>query len=477
MTSAPSARPFPPGFVFGAATASYQIEGAAADDGRTPSIWDTFSHSPGAVLHGDTGDVANDHYHRMPQDVALMSDLALQAYRFSVSWSRVLPHGRGPVNPAGIDFYSRLVDALLERSITPLLTLYHWDLPQEFQDAGGWPRRETAERFAEYATVLADALGDRVQRWSTFNEPWCSAYLGYSAGVHAPGIRDHAAALTAVHHLNLAHGLGTSALRAALPAGAEVSITLNLANIRPDSDSPADQDAARLADGLANRVFLEPILDGRYPQDVIDDSASITDFSFVRDGDLELIRQPIDWLGINYYTPARVRAADEEMAATDNGRWSNDPVRAEGPTPYPGTDKVYSVPQKGPYTDMGWRIEPSSLTELLVNVARRYPDLPLAITENGAAYPDAPDADDGVHDPERIAYLQAHLGAVLDAVDADVDVRGYYAWSLMDNFEWAYGYSKRFGIVYVDYDTQVRTPKDSAAWYRDVIAAHALPAD
>ncbi|MDQ6936657.1 MAG: beta-glucosidase [Actinomycetota bacterium] len=476
MTSASPARPFPAGFLFGAATASYQIEGGATEDGRTPSIWDTFSHTPGRVLNGDTGDVASDHYHRMPADVALMAELGLRSYRFSTSWTRILPHGHGPVNAAGIDFYSRLVDELLRHDITPLITLYHWDLPQELQDAGGWAGRDTPARFAEYAAVVGHALGDRVRTWTTLNEPFCSAYLGHSAGVHAPGLTDNATALAAVHHLNLAHGLGTSALREVLPPNGAVSITLNLANVRPDSDSAADGDAARLADGLANRIFLQPILEGGYPQDVVEASAHISDFSFVRDGDLAAINQPIDLLGINYYTPARVRAADAAERVPDNGRRSEDPIRAEGPTPYPGTDRVLAVPQAGPYTDMGWRIEPASLTELLRHVHARYPQVPIVITENGAAYPDGPGPDGAVHDPDRIAYLHGHLGAVLDAIAAGVDVRGYYAWSLMDNFEWSYGYSKRFGLVYVDYATQQRTPKDSAHWYGDVIRAHSLPA-
>ena len=467
---------FPPGFVWGAATASYQIEGAASEDGRTPSIWDTFSHQPGHIVNGDTGDVAVDHYHRMPEDVALMAQLGLQSYRFSTSWSRILPNAGTTINPAGIDFYSRLVDELLGAGITPLITLYHWDLPQELQDAGGWANRETAQRFADFATVVAEALGDRIATWTTFNEPWCSAYLGYSAGVHAPGITDHASALSAVHHLNLAHGLGASALRAALASDRQVSITLNLANVRAASDSAADIAAARLAEGLSNRVFLNPILDGSYPQDVIDDTAETTDWSFVHDGDLTAINQPLDVLGVNYYTPALVAAATDELRSAQAGRYANDPEREPGPTAYPGTDRVYSVPQDGPHTDMGWRIEPDSLRELLVYVHDLYPNLPLAVTENGSAWADVVSADGAVHDQDRIDYLEGHLAAIQAAIASGVNVRAYYAWSLLDNYEWAFGYAKRFGIVHVDYATQVRTIKDSGYRYRDIIAANGLGA-
>jgi beta-glucosidase len=466
---------FPAGFVWGAATASYQVEGAAREDGRTASIWDTFSHQPGKTINGDTGDVAADHYHRMPADVALMAELGLQSYRFSTSWSRILPGGGDKVNAAGLDFYSRLVDELLAHDITPLITLYHWDLPQELDDAGGWTNRVTAQRFADFAEVVGRALGDRITTWTTLNEPWCSAYLGYAAGVHAPGVTDNAQALSAVHHLNLAHGLGTSALRSVLPATGQVSITLNLANVRAASDSDADVAAARLAEGLSNRVFLNPILDGTYPQDVIDDTSDVTDWAFVADGDLKAINQPIDVLGINYYSPALVAAATEELRATQAGRWSNDPARGDGPTVYPGTDRVYSIPQDGPYTDMGWRIEPDSLRELLARVHDAYPALPLVITENGSAWADVVEADGQVLDHDRVAYLEGHLRAIHAAIAGGADIRGYYAWSLMDNFEWAFGYAKRFGIVYVDYETQKRTIKQSGHRYRDIIAANGLP--
>jgi beta-glucosidase len=465
---------FPDGFVWGTATAAYQVEGAVTEDGRGPSIWDTFSHTPGRIVDGSTGDVTCDHYHRYADDVALMADLGLDSYRFSIAWPRVVPTGAGRVNQAGLDFYSRLVDTLLERGITPLVTLYHWDLPQPLEDAGGWTNRATALRFAEYAEVVGAALGDRVPTFTTFNEPWCSAYLGYAAGVHAPGRTDTASSLTAAHHLNLAHGLGVRALRAVLPAGADVSITLNLAYVKPATDSPADVRAARHVDALSNRIFLDPILRGRYPDELLDDLRHITDWSFVKRGDEATIQQPIDVLGINYYTPTVVAAATEELREQAARRSANDPMEPEGVAPYPGTDLAFSVPQDGPYTAMGWRIEPEGFTELLLRVHRDHPGVPLVITENGAAFADPVGPDGVVHDADRIDYLRAHIGAVHEAIRQGVDVRGYFAWSLMDNFEWAWGLSRRFGIVHVDYDTLVRTPKDSFRFYRDVIAANGV---
>jgi beta-glucosidase len=465
---------FPEGFLWGTATASYQVEGAVDEDGRGPSIWDTFTHTPGRIVDGTTGDIACDHYHRYRDDVALMAELGLASYRFSIAWPRIVPAGSGPVNQAGLDFYRRLVDTLLERGISPLATLYHWDLPQPLQDAGGWTNRTTALRFAEYAEIVGTALGDRVPTFTTFNEPWCAAYLGYSSGVHAPGITDNAAALSAVHHLNLAHGLGAAALRSVLPVDGQVSVTLNLAVVRAASDSAADRDAARHVDGISNRIFLDPMLRGRYPDDVLADLRHITDWSFIHDGDEAAIQAPLDRLGINYYSPTSVAAATPELRAQVSKRWVNDPQGTDGPSPYPGTDRAFSVPQPGPYTAMNWRIEPGSLTELLLRVHRDHPGIPLVITENGAAFADEP-ADDGqIHDEDRIAYLHDHLAAVHAAIGQGVDVRGYYAWSLMDNFEWAWGLSRRFGIVHVDYDTQERRLKDSARWYRQVIAANAL---
>jgi len=477
MTDAerPAPTTFPPGFRWGAATASYQIEGAVAEDGRTPSIWDTFSHTPGKVANGDTGDVAADHYHRVGADVALMAELGLQAYRFSTSWSRILPEGWGRVNQRGLDFYSRLVDELLGHGIEPVVTLYHWDLPQVLQDQGGWAERATAYHFADYAAVVAAALGDRVTTFTTLNEPWCSAFLGHASGVHAPGITDIVTSLRAAHHLNLAHGLGATALRAALPPTGQVSVTLNLMQLYPATPTPEDEDAVRSVDAVANRIFLEPMLNGGYPQDLIVDTAALTDWSFVQAGDAEAIQVPIDVLGINYYTPARVAAVRPQDRERLAARAAEGPLGDQEPAYWPGSHLAYEVPQDGPYTDMGWRIEPSAFSALLLRVAKDYPWVPLMITENGAAYPDVIDADGHVHDADRIAYLDAHLAALLDAMDAGADVRAYFLWSLLDNFEWAWGYEKRFGIVYVDYETQVRTPKDSAFWYRSVIQAHALP--
>ena len=472
--SASGPRRFPEAFVWGAATAAYQVEGAVAEDGRGTSIWDTFSHTPGRVQGDDTGDVACDHYHRMPQDVAVMDTLGLSAYRFSIAWPRVIPSGSGAVNRAGLDFYSRLVDELLGRGITPVATLYHWDLPQPLEDAGGWPNRETALRFAEYAAVVGEALGDRVGTFITLNEPWCSAFLGYGSGVHAPGRADPALALAAAHHLNLAHGLGATALRSVLPAGAQVMLTLNLALVRAATDSAADRDAARHVDAVANRIFLEPVLRGRYPEDLLDDLRHLTDWAFIRDGDARVAGAGIDALGVNYYSPTLVRAADAGLRSLAAARWVNDPQGAPGPSPVPGTDLAFAVPQDGPYTAMNWRIEPGSLTELLLRVHRDYPGVPLVITENGASFADEITTDGQVHDPERLAYLRDHIGAVHDAISAGADIRGYFLWSLLDNFEWAWGYSQRFGIVRVDFDSQRRTVKDSGYWYRDVIAANAL---
>ncbi len=457
---------FPEGFLLGAATASYQIEGAVAEDGRTPSIWDTFSHTPGKVRHGDTGDVAADHYHRMVQDVALMKELGLDAYRFSIAWPRIHPGGTGPVNPAGLDFYSRLVDELLAAGIRPVATLYHWDLPQELEDAGGWTSRATAEAFAAYAGTVASALGDRVHSWTTLNEPWCSAYLGYCSGVHAPGRESQADALSAVHHLNLGHGLAVQAVRAAHP-GALCSVTHNLHVIRPaDPHSAEDVDIVRRLDALGNRAFLGPELEGAYPADLFADTAAITDWSFVRDGDLREIHQPLDVLGVNYYTTSIARKWD---GVTERSREDGHMVAAQ--PPWPGPDDVDFVQEPGPRTQMGWLVDPSGLTELLVRTAKDYPGLPIMVTENGAAYADTVSADGGVHDGDRVDYVRRHLTAVRDAIDAGADVQGYLLWSLLDNFEWAWGYERRFGVVRVDYETQERTPKDSARFYAEVIAA------
>lgn len=475
------ARRFPDGFVWGAATASYQIEGAVGADGRGPSIWDTFSHTPGRTLAGDTGDEACDHYHRWPADLDLAAAMGIDSYRFSVAWPRVVPLGTGATNPAGLDFYDRLVDGLLERGIDPMLTLYHWDLPQPLEDSGGWLSRETAWAFAEYAGVVAARLGDRVRRFTTLNEPFCSALLGYGSGVHAPGIRGVATALRAAHHLNLAHGLAADAIRSAAPATPEVSLVLNVAHVRPDTDSEIDVAAAVHADLVSNRVFLDPVLAGSYPSELLEQTARHTTWDFVHEGDLDLVHVPLDLLGVNYYTPSRVCGARPGLvpgAAPATDPWSEDPASATGQAPvlWPATDHVWSVPQAGPHTDMGWRIEPAAFTELLLRLAREHPGVAMMVTENGCAFDDGPDADGRVRDQRRSDYLHDHLGAVLDAVEQGADVRGYYLWSLLDNFEWSLGYSKRFGVVHVDYATQARTPKDSARWYAEVVRQHALPA-
>ncbi|MYQ45140.1 beta-glucosidase [Streptomyces sp. SID4985] len=471
--SSPTASPvtFPPGFLWGAATSAYQIEGAVREGGRTPSIWDTFSHTPGKTAGGETGDTAVDHYHRYPDDVALMADLGLGAYRFSVSWPRVQPTGRGPAVQIGLDFYRRLVDELLEKGIQPAVTLYHWDLPQELEDAGGWPERDTAHRFAEYAQLVGEALGDRVESWITLNEPWCSAFLGYGSGVHAPGRTDPVASLKAAHHLNLAHGLGASALRAAMPARNKIAISLNSAVVRPLSQSPADLAAARRIDDLANGVFHGPLLRGAYPDSLLKATSRLTDWSFVLDGDLRAANAPLDALGLNYYSPALVSAVDGEVSGP-----RADGHGASEHSPWPGADDVLFHQTPGERTEMGWTVDPTGLYDLLMRYTREAPGLPLYITENGAAYDDKPDADGRVHDPERVAYLHGHLSAVRRALADGADVRGYYLWSLMDNFEWSYGYEKRFGAVYVDYATLERTPKSSARWYAEAARTGELPA-
>ncbi|MET8620660.1 GH1 family beta-glucosidase [Streptomyces albidoflavus] len=467
----PGVRHFPQGFTWGTATAAYQIEGAASAGGRTPSIWDTYAHTPGRVRNGDTGDVATDHYHRWREDVEIMADLGVSAYRFSIAWPRVQPTGRGPAVERGLDFYRALTDALLEKGIEPVATLYHWDLPQELEDVGGWPGRSTAGRFADYATLAARALGDRVKTWITLNEPWCSAFLGYASGVHAPGRTEPVAALRAAHHLNLAHGTAVQALRAELPARAEVAVTLNIHHVRARTESAEDLDAARRIDALANRVFTGPLLEGKYPADLLEDTRALTDWSFVQDGDLATIHQPLDFLGVNYYTPTLV------SAATGEGGHGSDGHGASEHSPWPGAGHVAFHRPPGDTTAMGWAVDPSGLYDLLLRLKADQPDLPLMITENGAAFDDYVNPEGEVVDPERIAYLHGHLTAVHRAIEAGVDVRGYFLWSLLDNFEWGYGYSKRFGAVHVDYPTGTRTPKSSARWYAEVARTGALPAE
>lgn len=439
------------GFRWGAATAAYQIEGAINEDDRGPSIWDTFARTSGRIRNGDTGEEAIDHYHRYESDVDIMREIGLDAYRFSVAWPRIQPDGRGPANQRGLDFYRRLVDELLSKDIEPWLTLYHWDLPQTLEDAGGWPERDTAYRFAEYASIVHEALGDRVRNWITLNEPWCSAFLGYASGDHAPGRTEPAAAVRAAHHLLLGHGLAVDALR-----DTNVGITVNLYAVSPATTDPSDVDAARHVDGLQNRLFLDPVLTGQYPDDVQRDLVNVVNFDeFVRDRDLETISAPLNFLGVNYYSRHVVASGSE------TGVWL-------------GTPAVHITHRGLPVTDMGWEVDSAGLTEVLVRVAHDYPSIPLYITENGAAYVDEPPADGRVHDPERTKYLDSHLRACREAIAQGVDLRGYFAWSLFDNFEWAWGYSKRFGLVYVDYETQRRILKDSALWYSEMIRSPAM---
>lgn len=460
---------FPEGFVFGSATASYQVEGAAAEDGRAPSIWDTFSRTPGKVWNGDTGDVACDHYHRWESDLDLLQEMNLDAYRFSIAWPRVIPGGVGVVNQKGLDFYSRLTDGLLERGIKPVATLYHWDLPQALEDAGGWPVRATAEAYAEYAAVVGAALGDRIDTWTTLNEPWCSAYLGYGQGGHAPGRTEPVASLAAVHHLNLAHGLGIQALRTTSTGAPEYSVTLNFHALRGVGEG-ADE-AMRRIDALANRAFTGPMLHGAYPADLLEDTARITDWSFVRDGDLETVHQPLDVLGVNYYSTTAVGMWDGKSPQANA-----DGHKPSAGTAWPGSDDVVEFHQQpGPYTEMGWNIAPEALHELLLSLRDEFPNLPLLVTENGAAFADEVADDGSVPDPERLDYLRRHFTAAHRAMSQGVELRGYFVWSLLDNFEWGYGYAKRFGIVRVDFDTLQRTLKDSAKWYRRLAATGVLP--
>lgn len=451
MTTVPG---FPQGFLWGAATSAYQIEGAVDTDGRGRSVWDSFCERPGAIIDGSDGRIAADHYHRYREDVALMRDLGLSGYRFSVAWPRIQPDGTGAPRAAGLDFYSRLVDELLDAGIAPVVTLYHWDLPQALEDAGGWPNRDTAYRFAEYAQIMAAALGDRIRLWTTINEPWCAAFLGYAAGIHAPGRTEPAASLAAAHHLNLAHGLGTQAIRGVLGNATPVGEVLNLHQLYPLSDEPADLDAFGRVNAVGNDIFLTPVLEGRYTDLTVSATAELTDWSFVRDGDLTTIHQPLSMLGINYYATHKVGAG----------------VADGSPNPWPGAEDARHVTDPGPRTAMDWNIDPQGLTDLLLGTARRAPAIPLMVTENGAAFDDVAGADGVFHDAARVAYYDSHIAAVRAAIEAGAPVTGYFAWSLLDNFEWAEGCAKRFGIVHVDYDTLVRTPKDSARWYQALIA-------
>ena len=436
---------FPSDFVWGTATASFQVEGAVNKDGRGTSIWDTFCREPGRVAFGHTGDIATDQYHRYAEDVELMHELGVQSYRFSVAWPRVQPEGSGPINPRGFDYYQRLIDALLEKGINPAVTLYHWDLPQPLQDAGGWPNRETAKRFESYAAAVFDALGDRVNSWITLNEPWCSAFLGYDNGHHAPGITDTQQAYSATHHLNLAHGLAVRAFRQKGVKG-EIGITWNLGTPRPATSREEDRRAADRAADQTTRMFLDPVFGRGYPERHLT-AQKVT--MPVESGDLELISKKIDFVGMNYYSEAVV---------------TFDPTASE---------EFRSVPSYHERTHMDWAVTPEGLYRQLHWVHEATNGTPLYITENGCAYPDQL-SNDGtrVHDTKRIEYLRAHFKACARAVQDGVNLKGYYLWSFIDNFEWAWGYTRRFGIVYCDYVDQRRVPKDSYYYYREVIAGH-----
>jgi beta-glucosidase len=435
-----------PKFIWGAGTAAFQIEGATRADGRSESIWDRFAAQTGNVANGDTGEPACEHYYRWQEDVDLMAALGLQGYRFSVSWPRVQPDGRGPVNSKGLDFYRRLAEGLRERGIVPLATIYHWDLPQALQDEGGWARRDVVERFAEYARLVLDGLDGVVEDWITHNEPWVTSFLGYAEGVKAPGLRDWTAGVRAAHHALLAHGVVVRDFRAAGRAG-RIGITLDLTVARPATQSAEDIAAAERLDGHHNRWFLDALMRGEYPADILElyEREAPGSLDAIEDGDLETIAEPVDFLGVNFYRPNLVAAG-------------NSPVLG-----------IREVEQDAEVTAMDWPVVPEALTELLLRIKRDYGDLPLLITENGAAFWDRLD-DGSVDDGRRVEYLRGHIAAVEQARIQGVDVRGYYVWSLLDNFEWEWGYEQRFGIVYVDYPTQRRIPKQSALWYRDMIA-------
>ncbi len=449
---------FPEGFVWGSATSSYQIEGAVHEDGRGESIWDRFARKPGAITDGSNGDVACDHYHRVAADVDMMASLGMAAYRFSIAWPRVLPEGRkGRVETRGLDFYDRLTDRLLQAKITPYVTLYHWDLPQALQERGGWPSRDTALAFVDFADVVSRRLGDRVKHWITHNEPWCISVLGHANGHHAPGHESWPEALAAAHHLNLSHGWALPVLRQNA-AGAEVGITLNLLPCEPASPSEADKAACRELDGTFNRWYLDPLFGRGYPEDIVrfhraNGHLPDGEMPFVKPGDMDVVARDIDFLGVNYYSRAIVRSA--HVPEADN----------LPPTAVASEEK----------TDMGWEVCPEGLLTILRRVHADYRPKRMYITENGAAFDTAPGEDGRVHDKRRREFLRGHLDAARRACEEGIPLHGYFLWSLLDNYEWAHGYAKRFGVVWVDYQTQQRIPKESAKWYREVIRANALP--
>lgn len=439
-------RSFPSDFLLGVATAAYQIEGAVHEDGRKPSIWDVFCHTPGHIENGDNADTACNHYHLWEHDVRLMKELGIEAYRFSVAWPRVIPDGRSQVNQQGLDFYRRLTDALLEAGIRPMITLYHWDLPNALQEAGGWQNRSTADAFAEYAEVVLRTFSDVVDLFITLNEPWCATVLGHAFGTHAPGIQDLRAAVAASHHLLLAHGKAVGAFRANARSSAKIGLTNVLTHVAPASDSERDEAAAHRMDGFLNRWFLDPLFRARYPAEL--EAAGIG--AWVQPGDLECIASPLDFLGVNYYQTSIVQ---------DN---PNDALLGAA-----------VLPPSGNLTEMGWEVHPEGLQAVLQRVSKDYGPIPIYVTENGAAYPDVV-TQGQVHDLNRIEFLSQHLQAVSEARKNGADVRGYFVWSLLDNFEWAKGYTPRFGLVYVDYATQQRIVKDSGIWYRNLIQQREL---
>ena len=447
---------FPDGFLWGAATSAYQVEGAVGEDGRGESMWDRFSHEPGRVANDDNGDITTDHYHRWPEDVELMAGLGLTAYRFSLAWPRIQPDGRGEINEPGLDHYDRLIDALLERGIQPCPTLYHWDLPQPLQDDGGWLERDTTERFADYARICFDRYGDRVRTWFTVNEPWVASTLGYRLGIHAPGHHDLGEAVRASHHLLLGHGLAVERYRASGRTG-RIGIVLSLAPTEPATDSEADRIAAIGSDGYTNRWFLDSVLRGTYPDDMLELFERLTGpLTAIRDGDAARIATPSDLLGVNYYT-RRVIAAGT----------------ADGGLPWTVLPPSPDVPR----TDTGWEMTPSRLTDLLVRVAAEPASVPIVIAENGGVFLDAPGPDGRTHDTGRIAYLRAHLAAVHRAIELGAPVEGYFHWSLLDNFEWAEGFRSRFGLINVDYPSGRRLVKDSGHDYAAIISAGGFAAN
>jgi beta-glucosidase len=445
---------FPTDFLWGAATSAYQVEGAVTEDGRTPSIWDVFAATPGKTHRGETGLVAADHYRRMDEDVALMAELGLNAYRFSIAWPRIIPEGTGAVNQRGLDFYDRLVDALLAHGITPLATLFHWDLPLALEERGGWRNRATAYAFADYAEVVARRLGDRVPWWVTLNEPWCAAYLGHGSGLHAPGLHDAQAAADAGHHLLLSHGLAMPRLRAHVAAGAQLGICLNIYPIYAADDRPETLRDVERADRFQNRWFLDPLFRGHYPDGLFEDMEAAP--PPIEDGDLAIINAPLDVLAVNYYNRLVVRARGED---------------AELPGVAPvGYEHVSHLPDAS-YTAMGWEVYPQGLRAVLDRIHNDYAPAGLIVAENGAAYDDEWGDDGSIHDRERMEYLREHTRLLAEVLAQGVPLRGYFVWSLLDNFEWAEGYGKRFGLIYVDFATQRRTVKDSGRWYASFIAA------